>query len=116
MTASSSLEAGKVPAVHAAADRTRGQWKGTTLTQIPGAPLRLCQTHALTWRRSPTEARYSSLVGVQVQPPPRASQTKSICTTPRQTLGRLDWHLCRRRAPVLLQATRAPRYTPSAEQ
>src|SRR6266446_5047337 len=116
MTASSSLEAGRVPAAHAAADPTWGQWKSTTLTPTPGALLRRCPTRALTWLLSRAEARYLSLGGVQAQPPLLASRTRSICTTRRRTLGRLDWRLCRRRAPVLSQATRATRYTPLAEQ
>src|SRR6266566_7857056 len=116
MTASSSLEAARVPAVRAAADPTWGQWKSTTLIPTHGAPLHHYQTRVLTWLRSPTEARYSSLAGVQAQPPLLASRTKPICTTRRRTLGQLDWRPCRRRAPVLLQATRATRCTPSAER
>src|SRR6266567_2616103 len=112
MTVSSSLEAGRAPVAHAAADLTWTPWKSTTLTPTPGAPLRRCQARAPTWRRWRTEARYTSLGGVVI----RALRKRLTCTTRRRTPGRRDSRLCRPRAPALSQATRVTTYMPLAEQ
>src|SRR6266567_339066 len=112
MTVSSSLEAGRVPAAHAAADLTWTPWKSTTLTPTPGARLRRCQTSAQTWPPSRTEARYTSLGGVAI----RALRERLTCTTRRRTPGRRDSRLCRPRAPALSQATRVTTHMPLAEQ
>src|SRR5712692_3100492 len=84
MTASSSLEVGRAPVAHAAADLTRTPWKSTTLTPTPGAPLRSCQTSAQTWPPSRTEARYTLSEAARLHSAIPPLQTKRSSPNPHR--------------------------------